>query len=80
GTSPMQLVAFEIGEDGLSVTGRRVLERAHSLWTEPLGAAVHGNTLYYVATGQWDRFEDGGVLKEGLEPRPTAIRAIRLGD
>ncbi|MCM0000817.1 MAG: hypothetical protein NBV68_15670 [Erythrobacter sp.] len=78
GTSPMRISAFRLSEDGTRITARRVLEQAHPDWTEPLGGSIADDVLYYVATGQWDRY-DKGVLREGMEALPTVIRRLPLG-
>ncbi|WP_370188073.1 hypothetical protein [Qipengyuania sp.] len=64
GSSPMRIVALQLSDDGLRVTGRRILEESNVEWTEPLSGYLEGGTLYYVGNGQWNR------LKEG-RPDPT---------
>ncbi|WP_066533018.1 hypothetical protein [Erythrobacter sp. CCH5-A1] len=78
GTSPMRISAFRLSDDGTRITGHRILEQAHPDWTEPLGGSIADGALYYVATGQWDRY-DKGALREGQEPLPTVIRRLPLG-
>ena len=78
GTSPMRISAFALSEDGTRITAARVLEQAHPDWTEPLGGSIAGGALYYVATGQWDRY-DQGRLRDGMEAIPTQIRRLPLG-
>lgn len=78
GTSPMRISAFRLSDDGTRITGHRVLEQAHPEWTEPLGGSIAVGALYYIATGQWDRY-DKGTLREGLEALPTVIRRLPLG-
>ena len=78
GTSPMRISAFRLSDDGTRIVGHRILEQAHPDWTEPLGGSIADGALYYVATGQWDRY-DKGVLREGMEPLPTVIRRLPLG-
>lgn len=77
GTSPMRISAFELSEDGTQVISHRVLEQAHSEWTEPLSGSIDGDALIYVGNGQWDRYIEG-ELKEGLEALPTQIRRLSL--
>lgn len=77
GTSPMRISAFELSEDGTQVISHRVLEQAHSEWTEPLSGSIDGDALIYVGNGQWDRYIEG-ELKEGLEALPTQIRRLPL--
>jgi len=77
GTSPMRISAFELSKDGMRVVGHRVLEQAHSEWTEPLSGSIDGDALLYVGNGQWDRYFEG-ELKEGMEALPTQIRQLQL--
>lgn len=77
GTSPMRISAFRLSEDGMRITGHRVLEQAHPDWTEPLGGSIAHGALFYIATGQWDRF-DKGMLRQGTEAIPTVIRRLPL--
>lgn len=78
GTSPMRISAFRLSDDGTRIVGHRILEQAHPDWTEPLGGSIADGALYYVATGQWDRY-DKGVLREGQVPLSTVIRRLPLG-
>ena len=78
GQNPMRIVALTLSDDGYAATDMQVLEQAHSQWTEPLGGSVQNGALYYVATGQWDRFDKGGVIKEGKELEPSHIRRLPL--
>lgn len=80
GHRPMRIVEIELAEDLLSVTSLRVLERAHSGWTEPVGGGVDGDELIYVATGQWDRFGHGGQPTDDQPPIPTVVRILQLGE
>lgn len=77
GTSPMRISAFELSENGMRVVGHRILEQAHSEWTEPLSGSIDGDALIYVGNGQWDRYIEG-ELKEGMEALPTQIRRLPL--
>lgn len=79
GTSPMRISAFRLSEDSTRIVGHRVLEQAHPDWTEPLGGSIADGALYYIATGQWDRY-DKGALREGMVARPTVIRRLPLGE
>lgn len=78
GTSPMRISAFALSQDGMRITGHRILEQAHPKWTEPLGGTIADGALYYVATGQWDRYEQGR-LRDGATAIPTVIRRLPLG-
>ncbi|MXO90356.1 SMP-30/gluconolactonase/LRE family protein [Pontixanthobacter aquaemixtae] len=78
GMNPMRIVAIDLSDDGKSATNLTVLEQAHSAWTEPLGGTIRDGALYYVATGQWDRFEEGGVPIEGKPSIATQVRRLPL--
>jgi hypothetical protein len=71
-------VELTLSADGLHLTGTRELERVHSAWTEPLGGAISGDNLTYVANGQWASFGEGGTLREGAAPEPTELRILPL--
>jgi hypothetical protein len=73
GTSPMRISAFELGKDGRSIVGYRLLEQAHSEWTEPLSGSLDGDALLYIGNGQWDRFVKG----EPAQDQPTLPTQIR---
>lgn len=77
GTAPMRITAFTLSDDGTRINSYRVLEQAHPEWTEPLGGSIEDGELYYVATGQWDRY-DKGSLREGMAAIPTIIRRLPL--
>jgi hypothetical protein len=77
GTSPMRISAFELSKDGMRVIGHRILEQAHSEWTEPLSGSIDGDALIYIGNGQWDRYFEG-ELKPGMEALPTEIRRLPL--
>lgn len=77
GLSPIRISGFTLSEDGNRIVGSRLLEQAHSEWTEPVGAHVIGDSLFYIGTGQWDRYQ-GGELREGAEAIATEIRRIPL--
>jgi hypothetical protein len=77
GTSPMRISAFTLSPDGNRIIAHRVLEQAHPEWTEPLGGSIARGALYYVATGQWDRYEQGR-LREGMTALSTVIRRLPL--
>ncbi len=79
GTRPMRILQLGMSDDWLAIESVKVLESNHPGWTEPVGGTVSGNEFIYVATGQWERFGEGGELAEGELSGPTEIRAIKLG-
>ncbi len=77
GTSPMRISAFALSPDGTRIVGHRLLEQANPEWTEPLGGSIADGALYYVGTGQWDRYEKG-QLRDGMAAIPSLIRRLKL--
>ena len=77
GTSPIRISAFTLSDNGSRIVAARTLEQAHPGWTEPLGGSVAGGALYYIATGQWDRYVKGEPAAE-KPPIPTDIRRSPL--
>ncbi|MEP3051658.1 MAG: hypothetical protein ABJP48_01585 [Erythrobacter sp.] len=77
GTSPMKISAFELSQDGSAVVAHRILEQAHSDWSEPLNGSIDGNTLLYVGNGQWDRYVAGSPAQD-KPPQPTQIRRLPI--
>jgi hypothetical protein len=73
-----RIVELRLSPGGRRVTALRVLERAHPGWTEPVGGSISGGELAYVATGQWDRFGDGGAPAGERAPTTTEIRSLPL--
>jgi hypothetical protein len=78
GARPIRVVELTLSADKTRVTAATVREKAHPAWTEPVGGSVSDGELIYVATGQWDRFGDGGALTGDRPPAPTEIRALPL--
>lgn len=77
GTSPMRIAAFKLSGDGQSIIGKRLLEQAHSEWTEPLSGFLASDALYYVGNGQWGNYKDGALIA-GAEPVSAQIRRLPL--
>jgi len=78
GTRPARIVAHRLAPDGRSIIDTRILESAHPGWTEPGSGSIDGDSLLYVATGQWDRFGEGGAPVEGKPALPTQLRRLEL--
>jgi hypothetical protein len=67
GIRPNRVAAFALGEDGLTVTGTRVLARNLPQFDEPTLGTLFGDSLLFVANSHWNRFDRDGNLPEGLE-------------
>jgi hypothetical protein len=79
GARPMRIVELTLSPDRTRVVSSSVRERAHPAWTEPVSGSLSNGELIYVATGQWDRFGEGGSLAGERPPVPTEIRVLPLG-
>ena len=55
-----------------------ILELGHPDWLEPLGGTIHDGAFHYIASGQWNRYGEGGVARTDLPPLPTVIRRVEL--
>jgi hypothetical protein len=66
GIRPHRVVAFSLGEDGLSVTGTRVLARNLPDFDEPTLGTIVGDEFLFVANSHWGRFDRDGNLPEAL--------------
>ncbi|TNE32184.1 MAG: hypothetical protein EP350_06360 [Alphaproteobacteria bacterium] len=77
GTSPMRIGSLVLSEDGRSVVEYRLLEQAHSEWSEPLSGSLDGDALLYIGNGQWDRFVKGEPAQD-KPTLPTQIRRLLL--
>lgn len=76
GIRPNRVAAFTLGEDGVTVTGARVLARNLPQFDEPTLGIVAGDEFLFVANSHWNRFDRKGALPEGLTG-PIVLR-IRL--
>ncbi len=66
GIRPHRVVAFLLGEDGLSVTGTRVLARNLPHFDEPTLGTIVGDEFLFVANSHWGRFDRDGNFPEAL--------------
>ena len=78
GARPIRIVELTLSADESRVIAASDRERAHPAWTEPVGGNITDGELVYVATGQWDRFGEGGEPVEERPPAPTEIRILPL--
>ncbi|MEM9596141.1 MAG: hypothetical protein AAGD06_17855 [Acidobacteriota bacterium] len=62
GLIPARVTRFELSEDLSRVESAEVLHRGLPEYEEPTLCTVSGDVLYYVATSQWNRFDDFAKL------------------
>jgi hypothetical protein len=73
GVTPARVVRFCLDAEGTSVRRADVLDRNPALADEPSLGAVVGDTVFYVATSQWEKFDDTGRRRPGTVARPVTI-------
>ena len=66
GIRPSRVVAFSLAEDGLSVSGTRVLARNLPHFDEPTLGTISGDEFLFVANSHWGRFDRDGNLPDAL--------------
>lgn len=66
GIQPHRVAAFTLGEDGLSITGARILAANLPEFDEPTLGLVDDDHFYFVANSHWNRFDAEENLPEGL--------------
>jgi len=66
GIRPHRVVAYRLGDDGLSVTSARTLASNLETFDEPTLGVVRGDDFYFVANSHWNRFDAENRLPEGL--------------
>jgi sugar lactone lactonase YvrE len=69
GVSPHRVVAMALNPDGKRIDRVVVLEANHPLFAEPTLGVLRGDTLFYVANSEWERFSDPGTADSASEPR-----------
>ncbi len=66
GYQPHRVVAYRLGEDGLTISRGRVLASGLPEFDEPTLGAVVGDEFWFVANSHWNRFGPDNTLDEGL--------------
>jgi hypothetical protein len=78
GVTPPRIVRFCLDSAGRSVTRVDVLDRNSSAADEPTLGVVVGDSLFYVGTSQWDKFDDAGQRVAGARLRPATVLRVAL--
>ena len=66
GIRPHRVVAFRLDDDGLTVSGSRILAANLAGFDEPTLGAIRDDEFYFVANSHWNRFDRDNRLPEGL--------------
>ena len=78
GITPARLVRFCLDADGRGIRRAEVLDRNPALADEPTLGAIVGDSAFYVATSQWDKFDDAGRRAAGTTLRAASVLGVAL--
>jgi sugar lactone lactonase YvrE len=78
GIAPPRVARFCLEADGRGVRALEVVDRNPSLADEPTLGVIAGDSLFYVGTSQWDKFDDAGQRAARSVLRPVAVLGVAL--
>ena len=78
GVTPTRVVRFCLDRDGHGVQRAEVLDRSPATADEPTLGAIVGDSVFYVATSQWETFDDAGKRRVGTVARPVTVLGAPL--
>ena len=78
GVTPARVVRFCLDPSGRSVRRLEVMDRNPAVADEPTLGAVEGDALVYVATSQWEKYDDTGQRIAGSRLRSAIALSVAL--
>jgi hypothetical protein len=78
GVTPPRITRFTLSPDGFALTRADLLERAIPDWDEPTLGIFVGDSLHYVATSHWPKFDENGHFPANTPLPPTSLRRLSL--
>jgi sugar lactone lactonase YvrE len=78
GVTPPRLVRFCLDASARRVSRMETLDRNPSIVDEPTLGAVVGDSVFYVATSEWEKFDDSGKRVAGPALRPAMVVGLAL--
>ena len=78
GVTPARVVRFCLDPSGRSVRRLEVLDRNPAVADEPTLGAIEGDSLVYVATSAWEKYDDAGKRVAGTKLRPATALTVPL--
>jgi sugar lactone lactonase YvrE len=78
GVIPARVVRFCLDSSGRSVRRLELLDRNPAVADEPTLGTVAGDSLFYVATGQWEKYDDSGKRVANTRLRPVTVLGVGL--
>jgi sugar lactone lactonase YvrE len=78
GVIPARVVRFCLDSSGRSVGRLEMLDRNPAVADEPTLGAVVGDSLFYVATSEWEKYDDSGKRIANTRLRPATVLGLSL--
>jgi sugar lactone lactonase YvrE len=78
GVVPARVVKFCLDTSGRSVRRLELLDRNPAVADEPTLGAVVGDSLFYVATSAWEKYDDSGKRIAHTRLRPVTVLGVSL--
>ena len=78
GVIPARVARFCLDSTGRSVRRLEMLDRNPAMADEPTLGTVVGDSLFYVATSEWEKYDDSGKRIEGTRLRPVTVLGVSL--
>src|SRR6476469_3323201 len=78
GVIPARVVRFCLDPGRRSVRRLEILDRNPAVADEPTLGAVVGDSLFYVATSAWEKYDDSGQRIAGTRLRPVTVLGLSL--
>jgi sugar lactone lactonase YvrE len=78
GVIPARVVRFCLDSSGRSVRRLEMLDRNPAVADEPTLGAVVGDSLFYVATSQWEKYDESGKRAANTRLRPATVLGLSL--
>jgi hypothetical protein len=78
GVTPPRVARFCLDDDAREVRRVELLDRNPALADEPTLGAIVGDSLFYVGTSQWEKFDDTGKRAPGATLRGANLLGLSL--
>lgn len=78
GVMPARVVRFCLDPSGRSVRRLEVLDRNPAVADEPTLGAIEGDSFVYIATSEWEKYDDAGKRIAGTKLRSAVAVSVAL--
>ena len=80
GIQPHRVIQFYLSKEADGIERAEVLEANNPRFIEPTLGTVVGDTYYYIANSQWNRFDENGQLPDTAELQaPVILKMVLSG-